>query len=769
MAPLGRRFVLTLMAALILVTASLQGCASCSRPTVPINLSIEIKDPDLKKVIAVAERIDLAASGNLRPGTYHLGSGKTLAIVSQTQFSIEASVPLNGSPVIDVAAASGKFKTSAPVRLNGVPVPIVLLFSKGVASAEVSQIIAAFMISVLQGSIGQNPADNVVSHMHERIHIQNATLLLKPGSTLDWHGNKLTFKEGSKIALSQSQCDDRFNYTANVDMKLNLGSCTIPVNERSVVRIRSAEMVASMAAFSKDGVSEISQAASPWRSAQPISINGEGWQVETNVPALAPSQGLMKLAGQKINIKLDKLKVHKTRGETAELSGSGQVNMSDCAIAFSGANQKLAASVPQAITANLNFLTSAGKADLSLDMPDTVDARAVEWTMNRGKSRLDMTIDRASVSHTSVKKGSQAAVAISAGVLVPSRLKWSSGRHSVTIKLPPSAKLALKNGVNFAEEDLKSAVSFPVDVAVGSAQIATEAGKFQLSGLNGKLNIDAAGKNDISVKGDLDFDVKGNAGFAEFLSNEKVNAHVGSMAVQASQGQVSLALRKCRLVLPLEPLERSIKEGLPARKTFVVNKDVFTGRKWRYRNFILKQVDVVEPELKSVDFRAKNEIDFDGAAKIAATGTVERFRVRLMPRDGGSSWQVRPWRAAGSVAGKGKAVYELLPGKSLSDSAIKYDAVFAMPVPEDLDVDWSTVSDGILGRSEQALISAVLVHADYFAPREGITLTHSGRLPLFTKKDARLNAFKVTSFSAAGKDNQLIVQFAAQARFQDSP
>lgn len=764
---LGRRVALMLMVSLFMVIFALNGCTSCTTQSVPLHLSVEIKDPDLKSLVAVAERVDLTASGNLRRGTYHIGS-KTLTVISKTQFSIDAAVPLRGSlSVIEMTEASGMFKTSAPVRLNGVPVPVVLPFSKGVASAELSQIIASFVVSVLQGSVGPDPAHDSISHMHEDIHIKKATLTLRPGSTLEWHGNRLTFGQGSVIELSEAQCDDRFNYRANGRIRLDLAACSMPINEHSSIRMRNAEMVAFMEVSSKDGVLEMHQSNSPWQVQQPISMMAEELGVEKSIPvAGASSLSAMKLSGKTSAVSFYKFGIRKIRDKTAELSGAGQIRMADCALSFNGADEKVLASMPQGMTADLDFATSGGATDLSLNIADALEAREIEWVMHRGKSRLVVKIDRARLNHIRVKKGEQSALEIAEGTVTPSNLEWSSGKQSVTVQLLPGAKLALSKGIKFAGAEVNSlvssGVSFPVDVRLGSARIKTDAGKFECSGLKGRVNVDA-GRHDIVLAGNLDLDVKGKA---DFLSSEPVNAHVGSLAVKASDEQISLSLKNCRLFLPLAPIKKSIKEGLPDKKTFNVNKVLFTNRKWRYRNFILKQVDVLEPQIQSIEFAQKNEIEFDGAAKIQATGTVERFSVeRNLLAGKESAWEERPWQAEGSVTGKGRADYQLLPGKTLSESAIKYDAMFSMPVPKDLAVDWSTVSGGILGRSEQSLISEVILHADYFTPRDGITLKHSGRLPLFTKKDERLNALKVSKFSTLGNSNNLIVQFDAQAGF----
>lgn len=141
-------------------------------------------------------------------------------------------------------------------------------------------------------------------------------------------------------------------------------------------------------------------------------------------------------------------------------------------------------------------------------------------------------------------------------------------------------------------------------------------------------------------------------------------------------------------------------------------------------------------------------------------GTVERLHTGIRGPERG--WKQHPWTAKGPVSGHGNASYALLVGKSLAESEINYDAKVKLPVPDKLTVDWSQVSDDLLGKSEHALIGGALKHSKYFTDKDGIPIEFKGSQRVFPTSAPILRSIKVSKFVVAPKGTMLQLQVAGK-------
>jgi len=120
--------------------------------------------------------------------------------------------------------------------------------------------------------------------------------------------------------------------------------------------------------------------------------------------------------------------------------------------------------------------------------------------------------------------------------------------------------------------------------------------------------------------------------------------------------------------------------------------------------------------------------------------------------------KTKPWTATAHVNGNGTIKYLLLPKSSLADSELQYKLAMDLPIPDDVHLDWSQVSKGLMEAAERGVIVSHLTKIT-------IPISYSGHTKIFRgkKKQQQLSAIKVSKLVVRPTNSGSELSFSAEA------
>jgi len=86
---------------------------------------------------------------------------------------------------------------------------------------------------------------------------------------------------------------------------------------------------------------------------------------------------------------------------------------------------------------------------------------------------------------------------------------------------------------------------------------------------------------------------------------------------------------------------------------------------------------------------------------------------------------------------------------------LKYDLSFNLPVPDDVDLDWSQVSKGIMEKAETSIITGMIKKL------KSVPLNYHGNLSLFAGEKSKLGHLKVSNFKTVPAQDGIDLSFVA--------
>ena len=121
-------------------------------------------------------------------------------------------------------------------------------------------------------------------------------------------------------------------------------------------------------------------------------------------------------------------------------------------------------------------------------------------------------------------------------------------------------------------------------------------------------------------------------------------------------------------------------------------------------------------------------------------------------------WDKKPWSASGHVTGGGTVKYELFPNRDFANSQLGYQLTMDLPIPEDVDLDWTKVCDGILQGTERAIIIKQM-------KKINVPIRIKGKLNLFSAQDKQWRTVKISHLTVRPSQGGTLLNFTAQAIF----
>lgn len=213
------------------------------------------------------------------------------------------------------------------------------------------------------------------------------------------------------------------------------------------------------------------------------------------------------------------------------------------------------------------------------------------------------------------------------------------------------------------------------------------------------------------------------------LDGYDADVSADSLNVNFKDGDMLVDVKKCAIEIPQQALEAAIRKKIPTAYTMDLNKTVKEEEAWRYRNAIIKTLQIDNFDITEMKTVSQDHLSFKAKANILLDGSVEK--TGIIKR---SEWQTKIWKLKGEAIGTGKVTYNF--GGSKKNKLI-YNLSMKVPFPDDAELDWSQVSSGLVKLAEKTVI---LDHLKKVV----IPLSKNGELDLVGQKGS-LSNFEVSN------------------------
>lgn len=727
---------------------------SCSwhvQKSVAFDHSISIRDPLLLKLAPAAENLDLDAEGQLLPGTYEVGSGQSgtvpIKIDKDTGFKFSVHLPLNGATTVSTRNATGKLETTQPLIVSNIPSPTAITLDHGKATVDVdlARAILAGIVNICHAG-GAEGARSSITQMIGPFRISSASLTLRK-SPAEWNDLRLKVDSG-KITLEDAAFQNKSDFS---------GTCTMRAAVSGVQRKESERRIGVAADNCNINLQFFMQRKG---SAVSLKMHPEFQNtMEISKLELARKTSRLTSASSKADFRSIEC-AHTMNTNDRSLSASARLLLGDASVHADSQARSIAGDLIMKNSALLNLDIENKNDFLEVSLP-SAKAKNVTLSIAKPHSKIGIVMHEAGLTDLLFRKDAHMSLTLSKGEFSPSRVRWSSGKRQADIKIVNGTKIKIDRPITISTTDIGAVVfrNVPLEMKAGAMYLTNGKEKIALDGIAGKMLVSVEGP-EAEVQGSI----KAHANKQGLLGIPDFNASAKGLSLTSSPEHVHLKLSECQLVFPRESLRNAVQDSLSSGKSFPVNKLVFADRKWRYRNMTLESVKVEQPAVTELAIDAKNNVAVAGKAKVTAIGTVERYNMKINPLSKTErGWIKKTWSGQGTVSGKGNVQLVFVPEKSLSDSKINYDAAITFAVPEDLELDWSQVDEGLLGKSEKALVAGVIKHAGTFTDTRGIPLKVAGSIKLFKTSDPRLKLIRISNATLVPSKSNVQVKFSADA------
>ena len=724
------------------------GTSKQSTLSIPAVISVKVTDPTMHRFMEIAHQVDISASGTLKTGSYVV-KGKTVSIRKPTQFRLDMSMPIDDPNAITTAKASGTLWTSEDITFAGVPLPRTIMLKNGKATSDVDllRLLGTYFINVLHNQIESESANNKeIRQIVESLTVKSAAMQLKPDSFLKLDEKQLHIGKDSKIELTDVTIDSDLNYKATCVATLNFANNCRWIGDKVDCLFNGGSARLKLAASRLSGNVQLSldEAIASGKAAErTITLTDCTFKFGKEKQSSAHSATCL--------IKPTTLTWQKTEGDTdSTLHLSTPMNLTGTRVAIKTKSQETDAEFPDLIPANLSVdITPVGReTKFATTNPETASKATIH--IHRPKTKILLTLSEATVDKISFDKHGDLDFNITQGSARLDQIDWSAGSKNFKLTTKGKATLSLPSGMNLSlnRERHETQMVLPVTVRLGEATFAGSAGTLQLSDVNGSLLIVL--DPDIHITSEMQF----NIDHSRLLGSEQAFLKAKGLDISSVNGQARAHIKNCTVTLSQEVLRNAIIQRLPKQKVFTLNK-VVADRKWRYRNATVNTVTMKNLQIDRMSMNDKNTFDFTCTADLQAEGTIDKGGLMATFKENAKT-ATHPWSASAVVVGKGTLDYSLIPNASLAMSELSYKLDADVAFDDDVKLDWSKVSGGLVELAEKGVIVSHLKKLD-------LPLDFDGRLKMFKDHPDKLKVLKLTKFTVVPSGSSAEISFTADA------
>ncbi|MBY0549755.1 MAG: hypothetical protein K2W95_20950 [Candidatus Obscuribacterales bacterium] len=731
--------VFILAVSLVSLTTSCSGVRKTVTHRIKADYDVKVDDPGLLELTTVTASIDLAATGEFTAGTYTINN-VTTSFPEGTKFKLQLTLPISNPKLVSTKDARGTLTTSKQWTVNGISAPLTVRLDKGMVSGEVDIIrtLGAFFVDLIQPGSDQGDVRNLI----RSIRIEEAKLHLREGSTMTVGEKSMHFGPNSTLSLSSIAVDKDLNYQGLCVADLAFLPGSKWVGEK-VDCFFSGGRAQLRLLVSKSGDSLFMSMDRDRGPKQLITLEDSRFHFGKNKRSSALSDTCA--------IDVQELSWHHKLGETnAELHMLGKMDFVKTHLLIKTDIHQTAAFFPAAVPATMQLDFDKSGRSTHFATEGIARAEAGRIDINKKETKLSLWLSDALVGPVDFDKLGGLQFKLVNGKAKLKQLDWQGSKSKFTLATAGDSTIAVPDMMLEQSQVTKATkLQLPLKISLGAATLKGPKHDVKLSDLNGNIQITV--DKEVQLESDLGFTIPGSS----LLGGEPVDVKAKGLNLSVFKGKTLLKLDRCVVSVPQEAFQEAIRKKVPTSFTVKVNKAFSKETQWRYKNANASEVKVNNLDVQHMEAKVANQITFNAAADVVVDGTVEKENL-FKKKEEEQAWSTRPWTMSGRVESDGQVNYKFIPNENCSDSQIEYKLAMNIPVPHDVTLDWSHVSDGLMKVIEKAIIVRKVREMQ-------IPINLTGRLNLFSENDKLWRHFLITQLAVKSNADDCRIEFSANA------
>jgi len=720
----GRALVHCLTILLLLLTPlSLGGCTKKpTEPEIRTNFEVKVQDPDIRRFTDVTRNLEIVASGKFKAGTYLLRN-TVVSIPPDTDFHISLSLPIKNPAVVSTATASGELWTSNQLSFNAIPVPKSIELKEGTVSGHVdlARSVGAFFLNLIQ--VGAMSGD--MKDMLHTMKIEEVVLDLRENSTLKLGKKSIHLGPDSRVRLTDATIDGEMNYVGECHLDLNFANNCKWIGEKVDCEFDGGKM-ASVFDAKKYKDKLVLTLPENSKENKPVVLRNCTVRFGKDKRCSTSSDTVIGLVKE--------FQWQHIKGEdhpTLHLLS---------ALDFTGTDLHLKTDIHQTLGHFPERVPGSLLVNIKKDGRETVfkttsSAKAQSGQIIIAKNATKLTLSLANVVIGPVDYAKEGALQfeLEGGVAHVKQLDWQSGDSHFTLDCGPDSTMIVPNEMLLAKDGPSgpTKLKLPVKLTMGTASLKTRRGKIDLANLAGDIVVDVDGQ--IKLHSDLSFALKE----LKLLNGYNATINAKGLDLEMKEGKSLMSLKQCSILVPDTPLKDAIRKRVPESFEFKLDKTVKEDKTWRYRNAIAKDVKVTNLKLEEMHAKGPSTLGFTASGDAELNGTVEKAGIIFNKNE----WETCPWKITGHLKGEGTVKYSFnKSGGKLGNDKLIYDMSMQLPIPDDVNLDWSKVAGGIIKVAEKKVIVGRLKQIT-------VPIEHKGEIDLMEKESPAMRNLRVSNVS----------------------
>ncbi len=738
------RQIVALMSCLLLFSSCTE--VKPQKQTVKANISIKVEDPVIRRITAITDRFDLEASGKFKGGSFMVND-KKLTFAPDTTFTLKLTLPIDDPKVISTKNATGELTTSQPISVNGIPAPDHLILKKGTVTGDVDIVrtIGIFIFNVLENQDVNAEGGGDWKSAFAQLTIAKSSLVMRPDSTMELGKQHIHIGKDSTLTFKNLVVDSNFNYAGQCIVDVNFGDKNTYTGTKVDIDFNGGSM---FMVFDAKRQNHVVTLAAPGKQ-KPIRLVDCVYRFGKGKKSSARAEVVM------LNEK--KFVWQKTEGtDKPAIHFASDMMLQKTVLHILNTKLDLLANFPSSVPTNLSIDRSEdGMMETNFNTLNLVPAASADITMHRQHEDVNVKLAEALVGPIAITKFGDLQLSLANGNAKLKQISWGNDSHGFTLDTSGGSTLSITKGMSMdlVKDQEGVTCTLPMTLKLGQAKFSSNSMKLGLTNLNGNMILT------IDKGVDLDGKINFSVGNSNLFGSNKTDVSVNGLSVDSKNGSTNAQLKNCCIVIPVAALKDQIEEHLPDDKVFPINKTMLAERKWRYKNATVESITLHNPKLDKIEMTSAGVAKFTASGDADAKGTVEKGGLLSIVK-GPSKWEKRPWTASAHLVGSGIVNYKIVANDSLSKSELDYSVSMDLPLPDDIDLDWSQVNDGLLEKAER---NAVVKSIQKLKPLHLEFLNKE--VKLFPNGQKNFTALKLKNLKSHPVASGLQLDFNADAAF----
>jgi hypothetical protein len=745
---------------LIVLGASTFACGcTASKPqpkltSISTNFHIKVKNPVIKQLTIATEDMEIDATGEFAPGAYNV-RGTQLLIAPGTTFRLSLRMPIKNPNFISTADANGLFQTSQPLVVHGVVLPKDIAIKDGRVTGEFDLVhmLGSFFINVLQVQKLTPAEGSDAQQFLSTMHIGKAQLNLRPDATLCLGSNKIHTRAGSSVCLSDLTIDKNLDYRGTCKLKLHFAPNCAYIEDKVDALFNGGQVDDTVSVERKN--STLTLAPISQRPAPRVTLADCTYKFGKNKSSTA------HCANSVITISKFDWANYEAENVPSDYHFDTRMDVTGTRLRLSYPTYSVDAFFPETEPAALNIFHD--KKDHGLDFAThDILAKIAAICIIRPSTSIKLDLEEARLGSINFSKSGDLDFQLSTGTSQLKSFEWSNGKKKFRLTTNGGSTVAVTGGsaLSLNKDHTGAAMKgqVPLSVKLGEASLANAEGNvLNFKKINGEIVVDI--DKEVSLTGKADISITQ----CDLLGDTPADVDVRGFRLRNGDGRAVMSLAGCTVVVPKGAIAMLLKKNLPDEKSFDFKQEIFDEKKWRYKNAVITKLILRKPLVQQFTLVSPGKATFSAGADIEVDGTVEKTGIFGAFKKDPKNWETKDWKAFSHCTGNGALTFKISPNKTLADSDMTYDLNLQMPLPQDIKVDWSQVSSGIVRKAETSVISGYLNKCEPFHGSRTIPFSHKGTIKLFQAKNEKLQAISISKFDLKPTDAGTEIHFVGEA------